>query len=301
MNVFAHDSSRSHRALQRPPATCDSAFMKCIGVNQCVDCFMQLQTHNVDWTTVTKDTSCSAVVKLLHDNGLCQLLDEKGTDMFCSTFNDCVIWDDDNAAGGGNQDKKENGTNIDCSKLKECNWEGFHPSFIGNGICNDGMYGCYNTEICGYDGGDCCPDTCVNSTSLVECGHDGYACRNPASTKCNPNLSYNCNSGIIQNDDATSDKEVFVKCADSEQKYRIIMYDSFGDGWDDTKLVLTEDNSSGKTIYSGSLKTGSQGIKFVCLSKEPKCYDVTVKGGVWGNEVSWEVKPLTDAPAIAGG
>ncbi len=34
-----------------------------------------------------------------------------------------------------------------------------HPSFIGNGLCDMVLYGSfYNTESCGFDGGDCIPD-----------------------------------------------------------------------------------------------------------------------------------------------
>ncbi len=33
------------------------------------------------------------------------------------------------------------------------------PLWIGDGICD--QFGNYNTLACGYDGGDCCPDTCV--------------------------------------------------------------------------------------------------------------------------------------------
>jgi hypothetical protein len=79
------------------------------------------------------------------------------------------------------------------------------------------------------------------------------------------------------------------------------MYDSFGDGWDTTQLMVTERGRSDAPLYTGSLKRGSQGTHRLCLSRKPACYNVQVKGGSWGNEVSWEVKPMMDAPAIAGG
>ena len=58
----------------------------------------------------------------------------------------------------------------------------------------------------------------------------------------------------------------------------------------------------GKDVYSGSLKNGAEGTDYVCLSNEPSCYHVELRGGVWGNEVSWQVKPMrTGAPDVANG
>jgi hypothetical protein len=71
------------------------------------------------------------------------------------------------------------------------------------------------------------------------------------------------------------------------------MYDSFGDGWDATTLAIyPKDNK--KAIFTGGLKDGSEGTELVCLSKDPSCYNVETKGGTWGVEVSWEIKPTKD-------
>lgn len=37
----------------------------------------------------------------------------------------------------------------------------WHPSALGDGFCDS--WGAYNTEACSWDGGDCCPDTCVDA------------------------------------------------------------------------------------------------------------------------------------------
>ncbi|CAN0196406.1 unnamed protein product, partial [Hapterophycus canaliculatus] len=51
---------------------------------------------------------------------------------------------------------------------------------IGNGYCE--YYN--NNEECDWDGGDCCPCTCEDS-SYYSCGYYGYDCLNPAvSTEC---------------------------------------------------------------------------------------------------------------------
>lgn len=50
-------------------------------------------------------------------------------------------------------------------------------SFCGDGWCDEEV----NTLECGWDGGDCCVETCVNdeTTDLI-CGSGGYTCKNGA-------------------------------------------------------------------------------------------------------------------------
>ncbi len=54
-------------------------------------------------------------------------------------------------------------------------------SWLGDGIC-DSSTG-ENTAACGWDGGDCCPDTCDCGNSCnQDCGSFPYACMDPDST-----------------------------------------------------------------------------------------------------------------------
>jgi hypothetical protein len=76
------------------------------------------------------------------------------------------------------------------------------------------------------------------------------------------------------------------------------MYDSFGDGWDQTTLTIKAGNSK---IFDGSLLDGAEGTEYICLSKEPACYSALTSGGTWGVEVGWEIKTMTEgSPAIVG-
>jgi hypothetical protein len=57
--------------------------------------------------------------------------------------------------------------------------EGDTLGYLGDGFCDTS--GPYNTVACGWDFGDCCPDTC-NSTGAYVCGLTvPYACFDPAS------------------------------------------------------------------------------------------------------------------------
>jgi len=257
--------------------TCDSAFSTCISDKQCVSCFGSLESNGVDWATVHSDTPCATVLEFLYSGEFCTDLigNQRSTDLFCNTFNSCVTW------GEAEKDDKET---IDCDALETCDWKGIHISFIGDGTCNDALSGCYNHAICGYDGGDCCEKSCdhLTDTKYHKCGQEGYTCRDPH----------------YQTESSSSEDDIF-QCKLDETPYRIIMYDSFGDGWDSTKLTLKHGST---VLFNGGLEEGSKGTERICLADVLECYQIDVSGGSWGIEVSWEMKPMRKgAPAIASG
>jgi len=280
--------------------SCDAAFLNCMPHTKCLTCFSTMQEQDVDWASVKPKTPCSDVISFLHDSGKCQELDSDQTerDIFCTTFDNCVVWDDmaGGNAGGNADEDEDGGAAIDCDSLTECDWEGIHKGFLGDGICHDANVGCYNHAICKFDGGDCCEDTCDLESDYAECGIDGYACRDPESDYCDIFLTTKCKNVEPPDDD---DLPAGLDCRSDQASYRLVMYDSWGDGWDATMTIR---DTSNEVVYTGKLETGSEGTDFVCLSTEPACYTVQVAGGIWGNEISWEVRPLRDgAPPIADG
>ncbi|KAL7537471.1 hypothetical protein ACHAXR_007843 [Thalassiosira sp. AJA248-18] len=322
--------------------SCDASFLKCILSPTCRGCFQTLQENSIDWANVVPETPCQDVLGFLVAGGHCNDVRNGGTeeqDTFCSAFDSCVVWDEDDepAAAKGNKEGGEEEAStatdemkIDCSTLTECNWPGMHEHFLGDGVCHDAMPGCYNSKACNYDGGDCCEDTChypggalngKDGDDYGECGQEGYACRDPSSMNCQPSLARSYKEFCAKEEEKESgsadwlseydddflfkSEEVLPDCGSDESLYRLVQYDSWGDGWDSTVLTLTE-NSADKVrdpVYQGGLQYGSQGTIHLCLTKkEPKCYHVTVENGVWGNEISWELRPLAGgAPALAAG
>ena len=276
--------------------------MKCVSDKECFKCYDTLRTQGVDWATVNPWAPCSDVLTFLNKGGFCKNFTpgKASHDMFCNTFDSCVVWTAD--AKKDNKKKKDDGNDdsennvvekLDCASLSSCNWEGMHTAFLGDGKCHD--FECYNTEVCNYDGGDCCEDTCDLSVpyQYSDCGGDGYYCRNPNSKMCDPNLELDCVAS------ESEDEEDVIDCEDGAKPYLIQMYDSWGDGWDNAFLKISSQENG--EVYNGQLETGEQGSESICLEKG--CYQVSCGGGIWGNEVAWEVHQGTagSGPPLAYG
>ena len=286
------------RVLEEDGDSCDAAFVKCLPNAKCTDCFESMATENIDWAGVVPGISCEEVIQFLSDGGHCKSLqaDKIASSIFCRAFTGCVIWDDDDIVNDDDDDDDDaNDNKIDCSALTECSWEGMHKNWLGDGVCHDNMEGCYNTEICEYDGGDCCDDTCfvTSASSYMECGHDGYACKDPESDSCNSDLTTKCLSDANSSSNKNKPDPAETKCKQDEAKYRLVMFDSFGDGWDSTTLTIQTEGTK-DVVFKGGLVEGFQGTEYICLSKAPLCYNVQSDGGIWGVEISWEVRPMGD-------
>lgn len=276
---------------------CDSALTDCLSSGHCLDCFVQLKTNDVDWASVSSGLECDDVLKTMYSSNLCTNLENQpdARGRFCKTFTACV---DNQEAPSKNSDKKNDPDKVNCNKLERCEFPGFHEQFLGDGICNDKLPGCYNTAICGYDGGDCCEDSCQDNTydkqDTAYCGLEPYVCKDPQSARCDTKLNPAC-----EKEDGNEDDEMLDCEKEDANVYNLVMYDSFGDGWDETKIAIKE-HASQSTVFEGELDFGAVGTKQICL--QPLCYNVTARGGRWGKEVSWEVKPdKIGAPTLASG
>eukprot|EP00934_Nitzschia_sp_Nitz4_P006012 Nitzschia sp. Nitz4//scaffold119_size111653//57707//60550//NITZ4_004193-RA/size111653-processed-gene-0.189-mRNA-1//-1//CDS//3329533845//6002//frame0 len=294
-----HEAGWSPSSLRRLEdsdfAVCDTTFLDCLGNAECLGCFAELQKQSIDWTGVTPDTQCSTVLDILKAAGHCAAAakSSEASTLFCKTFNACVVWDDEDDFEDDDESEEEVEGWINCTALTSCTWDGFRPTWIGDGICNENMHGCYNTAICGWDGGDCCADTCEEPyTDFKKCGHEGFACRDPISVNCDSRLSSKC-----QETPAPAPRP---ECKDGQKVYRLILQDSFGDGWDDTTLTITKTGTS-EEVFKGSLKDGFESTEYICLDEQPACYDAITAGGSWGVEVSWDVKTTKESSISLAG
>jgi len=285
MTLPSMSNWNQNRKLPPSQERCDAAFMSCVPDRDCFQCFSSLREKGVDWATVNPWTPCSDVIGVLTKAGHCKSLKKQGEDLFCRTFDSCVVWEVvEDIPEGAEEDEDR----LDCSKLTSCEWEGMHAAFVGDGTCHDRE--CYNTEVCGFDGGDCCEDTCEGN-DFSACGVDGYMCRDPESENC-----VTCAS-ITEEEEIISESEV---CQDNEIAFKLLMYDSWGDGWDTTELRISHAEDNADPVFDGRLETGSEGSVNLCLKEG--CYTSSIGGGIWGNEVSWELRPGVRAgPPIAYG
>ena len=80
-------------------------------------------------------------------------------------------------------------------------------------------------------------------------------------------------------------------CLDNE--VAINMYDSWGDGWNGGTYSITD--ASGAVVASGGLLSGSFGSDTLCLADG--CYDITVGGGSYDSEISFDFGSLVGAGA----
>ena len=72
---------------------CNRAFMKCMADKSCINCFSALDEDDIDWASVSPNTSCLDVLDLLNKNAYC--LDLKSNhnliDLCCVTLFLCHI------------------------------------------------------------------------------------------------------------------------------------------------------------------------------------------------------------------
>jgi len=290
--------------------TCDVSFVNCLSHNECAACFQSMTTNKIDWATLAYGTECEDIIKPLVEKNICKAdlkTDVEGKKAFCSTMQSCAVKpedkgkyynDDDDETDARSDDVNEE--KINCDGLTSCDFKGYRAGLIGDGACHEWINGCYNTAACGYDGGDCCEDTCSDKDSLVNCGSDNYFCRDPASNNCQ---TPKCIEARNSTDDSDNDPQKSEKCPDGETGYLLLKYASFGNGWDRTYMTIDEKNARKKgQLYKGTMEGGASEQEIICLSNDPTCYDVQLGGGTWGNRVSWQLKPMMEgAPELASG
>jgi hypothetical protein len=108
-------------------------------------------------------------------------------------------------------------------------------------------------------------------------------------------------------------------CPSGETLHRLFLFDSYGDGWGTAQLGINESEST-NTVFAGSLDGtsvvtsdnsaakaggGEGAVVYLCL-KPDVCYTAEVTGGIFLEEISWEIQKVElrtgrDAGVIAKG
>ena len=102
----------------------------------------------------------------------------------------------------------------------------------------------------------------------------------------------------------------FLGCSGDDVFMQINASDSFGDGWNGNLMslyvdgVLFDPPSFGYT-YTLAYSAGATDLSYdevpFCVSPDATCFEVTVDGGSWQSEVSWEIVDADGVAAISGG
>ncbi len=82
-------------------------------------------------------------------------------------------------------------------------------------------------------------------------------------------------------------------CTDSLTSQTLVMYDSWGDGWNGN--IITILNSEGDTVIQNSLETGFSDSSSYCLAQG--VYQLNIDGGSYPNEISFSFGNLINEPA----
>ena len=92
--------------------------------------------------------------------------------------------------------------------------------------------------------------------------------------------------------------EYAIPCEEGLTGVKIVMNDSWGDGWNGNTFVMTA--TSGDEVYSGTVPVSSStNTETVCVN--PGCYSISVDGGTYQSEVSWEVFVTEGGEAVLEG
>ena len=184
------------------------------------------------------------------------------------------IWDDtpDEDCSNGEDDDGDGYTDCldyDCQGTEACPCEGYY-NWIGDGYCDSSN----NNEDCDWDGGDCCPCTCVDEA--YDCETFGGDCDD-------------CAAGEGAGDGANVCPDDCAPPPDCEG-LTVNMNDAYGDGWNGNVLTIgdesftLESGASGEGCYTGGMDVA-----------------VTCGGGSWESEVSWSINDADGNELLAGG
>jgi hypothetical protein len=127
-----------------------------------------------------------------------------------------------------------------------------------------------------------------------QCGDNSYVDNIVIEIQATP--VYGCTDTLAVNYDAAANTDDGSCCYGNWSSLE--MFDSFGDGWNGNFFVMT-DVMTGVDAFNTTM-AGSSAVANGCVPDG--CYDITVGGGSWQSEVSWDLyENLGDTVALLSG
>ena len=125
-----------------------------------------------------------------------------------------------------------------------------------------------------------CMDTlALNYNELAQ--YEDDSCTYPV-YGCIDSLALNYNE-LVTNDDGSCLYP--IECDEESSLYVLYLHDSYGDGWNGNDFSANDISLGG--YYETTMESGSESLSSFCLNDG--CYLITVDGGTWQEEITWDL------------
>jgi hypothetical protein len=117
------------------------------------------------------------------------------------------------------------------------------------------------------------------------CEYPVYGCTDEAALNYNENATHDDESCLYP-----------IECDETTSSYVLYLHDSYGDGWNGNDFTANDIALGG--YYETTMESGSESVSSFCLSDG--CYLITVDGGTWQGEITWDLVDFEGDTILSG-